>query len=123
MGIRIKATILPLIAATMMLAAFAPGQGWGYHRGWHRYHVYRNHQWGYVWHPAGWTIPAAWVGPAVVAGAGVTLGWGYHPGWHRYHVWRNNRWGYVWHPAGWSVPAAWVGPALVAHGQRGWRHH
>ncbi len=120
---RIKSSILALGAAAMMLTAGpASAQGWGYHPGWHRYHVYRNHHWGYVWHPVGWTVPTAWVGPTVVTPA-VTLGWGYHPGWHRYHVYRNGQWGYVYHPVGWSVPYAWSGPHLVVHGHSRYHRH
>ncbi len=113
---KIKSSILGGVAAMMLVAASpASAQDWRYHPGWHRYHVYRNHAWGYVWHPVGWTVPPAWVGPVVVTGPSVTLGWGYHPGWHRYHVYRNGHWGYVYHPAGWSVPSAWAGPRY-AHG-------
>jgi hypothetical protein len=82
------------------------------HRGYQRFHVWRNERWGWEYHPVGWVAPTELVGPSQVD---ISLGWSNHPGWQRYHVWRNNRWDYVYHPAGWQVPGAWRGP----HG----RHH
>jgi hypothetical protein len=79
MKTRLKSLILAIVATTVMMAfaGIASAQDWGYHRGWHRYHVWRNNTWTYVYHPAGWVIPAAWVGPPPHHR--------HHRRWHRHH--------------------------------------
>jgi hypothetical protein len=75
-----KRSYLLVFIAAMLLAITGSASAQGWHHGYHRYRVYRNHHWAYVWHPVGWRVPAAWVGPAYPH---------HHPYWRHRHLRRH----------------------------------